>query len=196
MRKILFLCLLVLSSCTGDAKVKYTQQKQNRDTLSVDNLRFVVYALPFKYKDIILAQAILETGWFTSDNYVINNNLFGMRRAFSRATTADSTINGYSHYPNWQSSVIDYFLLQSVTEDINPTHSREEYYRYLDRIYSEVGRGYSSQLKSIISRLREKYPEDSVLDQGFIQHKAKVNNRTGHKSKPGKKTKNKKHGIY
>ena len=31
-----------------------------------------------KYPDIVYAQAILETGWFTSRLYLENNNLFGL----------------------------------------------------------------------------------------------------------------------
>jgi uncharacterized FlgJ-related protein len=136
-----------------------------------------IYALPFKYKDIVLAQAILETGWFKSENCIKNNNLFGMRRAYSRVTTSDTTINGYAHYANWNLSVVDYYLLHSVTQDINPSKSRDEYYHYVDRIYSEVGRSYSSQLKNIISRLSEMYPDDPYLDSRpkVTQHRTKRN---------------------
>ena len=74
-----------------------------------------------------------------------------MKQVFSRATTADTTINGYSHYPNWKQSVIDYYIKQSTRENIIPTN-REQYYHYLDKIYSEVGSSYSSQLKDIIKR--------------------------------------------
>ena len=168
MKIILPILVLLSLACSGRPRT----QKAPTDSLNVNSLRFAVYALPFKYKDIVLAQAVLETGWFTSDNCVNNNNLFGMRRAYSRLTTADTTINGYSHYPNWKASVVDYFILQSVTQDINPSRSREEYYHYLDRTYSEVGRSYSSQLRGIIQRLRAQYPEDYILDGGAsYEHK-------------------------
>jgi uncharacterized FlgJ-related protein len=158
--RVLFLLLALLPvACSGRPK----SQRITNDSLNVNSLRFTVYSLPFKYKDIVLAQAILETGWFTSDNCINNNNLFGMKRAYSRVTTSDTILNGYSHYPNWRSSVVDYFLLQAVTQDVNPSKSREEYYHYLDRTYSEVGRSYSSQVRDIIERLRKMYPDDYTL---------------------------------
>ena len=112
----------------------------------------MVWSLPFKHKDIVVAQAILETGWFKSPTCINNNNLFGMKQVYTRSTTSDTVLNGYSHYRNWRQSVIDYYILQSTRESIIPT-TREQYYHYLDKVYSEVGRSYSSQLKDLIQRL-------------------------------------------
>jgi hypothetical protein len=151
LKKIIILILIIPLST--NCKNQTLQQPINyQDSVTVDSLKMMVWSLPFKHKDIIVAQAILETGWFKSKNYQVNNNLFGMRQVFSRATTADTTINGYSHYSNWRMSVIDYYLKQSTRENIIPT-TREQYYHYLDKVYSEVGSSYSSQLKDIIQRL-------------------------------------------
>jgi uncharacterized FlgJ-related protein len=122
------------------------------DSMNVKNIQMAVWSLPFKHKDIIVAQAILESGWFKSKNCINNNNLFGMRRAYTRMSTSDTTINGYAHYANWRMSVIDYYLLQATRENIIPT-SREQYFHYLDKVYSEVGKSYSNQLKSILNRI-------------------------------------------
>jgi hypothetical protein len=122
------------------------------DTLNVENLILTVWALPFKHKNIVIAQAILETGWFKSENCSRNNNLFGMRRSYTRISTSDTTISGYAHYDNWKMSVIDYYILQSTRESIIPT-SEDQYLRYLNRTYSEVGSSYSRQLEDIIKRL-------------------------------------------
>jgi uncharacterized FlgJ-related protein len=148
--KILITLLLIVPLSCANATQQLPMNYQ--DSVSVDSLKMMVWSLPFKHKDIIVAQAILETGWFKSKNYQVNNNLFGMKQIYSRATTADSTINGYSHYSNWRMSVIDYYLKQSTRESIVPT-TREQYFHYLDKVYSEVGSGYSSQLKDIILRL-------------------------------------------
>lgn len=150
MKKLILLLLLMpfYTSCLNQTPPPLTIQ----DSVSVDSLKMMVWSLPFKHKDIIVAQAILETGWFKSKNYQVNNNLFGMKQVYSRATTADTTINGYSHYPNWRMSVVDYYLKQSTRESIIPT-TREQYFHYLDNVYSEVGSSYSSQLKGIIKRL-------------------------------------------
>jgi Mannosyl-glycoprotein endo-beta-N-acetylglucosaminidase len=151
--KKLFLLLITIplwSYC--NSPVKQMPPLTKTDTLTVDSLKMMVWSLPFKHKDIVIAQAILETGWFKSKNYQINNNLFGMKQVYTRSTTADSVINGYSHYANWRLSVIDYYLKQSVRENIIATN-REQYFKYLDKIYSEVGSDYSNQLKDIIKRL-------------------------------------------
>ena len=128
-----------------------SQQPLPDDSLTIKNLNYMVWSLPFKHKDIVVAQAILETGWFKSSTCINNNNLFGMKQVYTRSTTADTVLNGYSHYRNWRQSVIDYYILQSTRENIVSTN-REQYYHYLDKVYSEVGSSYSSQLKDIIRR--------------------------------------------
>ena len=144
-----------------------------QDSLTIQNLTYVVWSLPFKHKDIIIAQAILESGWFKSKNCINNNNLFGMRQVYTRTTTADTVINGYSHYPNWKQSVIDYFILQSTRESIVPSN-RTAYFHYLDKVYSEDGRSYSNQLKALIKRLD--LPSDDPKPTVKIHHKKKVKN--------------------
>ena len=83
-----------------------------------------------------------------------NNNIFGMKSPSTRVTTADSSINGYAHYQNWELSVIDYYLMLSVRNDVLKINSEDEYYRFVDQIYSEMGHNYSNQLKSIIIQLK------------------------------------------
>ena len=165
--KRLLLGLLALStiSCNGQ---NLDTSLTKEDSMNIKNVQMAVWSLPFKHKDIIVAQAVLESGWFKSRNCVNNNNLFGMRRAYTRMTTSDTTLNGYAHYTNWRMSVIDYYLLQSTRESIIPS-SRAQYFRYLDKVYSEVGRNYSDQLKDILSRLNLETGEDKI-----IQYKHKV----------------------
>lgn len=173
MRFIMTLLLFIPLSCVNATQQPLQQKISIQDSVTVDSLKMMIWSLPFKHKDIIVAQAILETGWFKSKNYQINNNLFGMRQVFSRATTADTTINGYSHYPNWRMSVIDYYLKQSTRENIIPT-TREQYYHYLDNVYSEVGSSYSSQLKSIISRLNLNNDDPKpTVKKTYVKHKPK-----------------------
>jgi uncharacterized FlgJ-related protein len=152
---LLFVCVVVACSFVvknEKKKIVKTPQVATGDTLNIDNLIQTVWALPFRHKNIVIAQAILETGWFKSDNCINNNNLFGMRRSFARISTSDKEINGYAHYTDWKQSVIDYYILQSVRESIIRT-TKDQYYRYLDKTYSEVGVSYSTQLKNIIKRL-------------------------------------------
>lgn len=179
MRILLSILLVVPLSC-ANATQQLPQSFQ--DSVTVDSLKMMVWSLPFKHKDIIVAQAILETGWFKSKNYQVNNNLFGMKQVFSRATTADTTINGYSHYPNWRMSVIDYYLKQSTRESIIPT-TREQYYHYLDKVYSEVGSSYSSQLKDIIGRLGLDNDDPQTIIKSSSHKKVKHTNKKHKKRK-------------
>jgi len=121
-----------------------------KDSITVNDVTLAVCSLPFKFKKIVVAQAILETGWFQSNNFKTNNNLYGMRVPYNRMTTADSSINGYAHYKKWEESIIDYYLMISVRNDIQKMNTESEYYKYLDYIYSEVGHSYSNQLKDLI----------------------------------------------
>ena len=181
--KKLLIAVLLFTSCNTKAQEAIIEPE---DSVTLHNIQMNVWALPFKHKDIVVAQAILESGWFKSNNFKVNNNLFGMRYPHTRVTCSDSSINGYAHYPNWHMSVVDYYLLQSVTESINPTHSREEYFRYLDRVYSEVGGSYSSQLKSILARLdlqTEECNQPKHTHKKSLKHGKSTTNRKNLRSK-------------
>jgi hypothetical protein len=176
MKKIVLTILLgiTLMSCDGQPPVLTIP----KDSITVKDVQLAVYTLPFKFKKIVVAQAVLETGWFTSKNFKVNNNLFGMRVPYSRMTTADTAINGYAHYKKWEESIIDYYLMLSVRNDIKSINTEEAYYHYLDYIYSEVGRSYSSQLKDIIARLKledfDNEPTQVYHSKKFTPHKKRT----------------------
>jgi len=69
--------------------------------------------LNFKYPDVVIAQAKLETGNFTSDIFLENNNLFGMKKAYSRINTATGVNKGHATYDCWRDSLLDYALYVS-----------------------------------------------------------------------------------
>ena len=176
MKKTLIALLFIIPvACANRPKPIQTQQD---DSLNVKNLTMAVWSLPFKHKDIVIAQAVLETGWFKSNHCTNNNNLFGMKQCYTRMTTADSVINGFSHYPTWRMSVVDYYLLQSTRESII-TSNREAYFRYLDKVYSEEGRNYSNQLKDIINKLGLENDDPKPVVKK-TKHKKTKHKRHGH----------------
>lgn len=89
-----------------------------------------------KHPDIVLAQAILESGYLTSQIFMENNNLFGMRFPERRETVATSKNKGYSVYNCWTDSVKDYKLFQDFLFR-RKEKTRDEYFDYLNRIYAE-----------------------------------------------------------
>jgi len=65
-----------------------------------------------KYKEIVLLQSRLETGFYSSDIFLNANNLFGMRYPTHRPTVATGTYKEHASYAHWSDSVIDYVLWQ------------------------------------------------------------------------------------
>ena len=105
--------------------------------------------LNVRYPYIVLAQSILETGYWESRIYQENNNLFGMKQARARATTAKGTQLGHAYYDNWKESVTDYALYQAAY--LNKLRTESKYLKYLDKNYAEA-KNYDDALLAIIER--------------------------------------------
>tara|TARA_B110000285_G_scaffold230116_1_gene296111 strand:+ start:1073 stop:1660 length:588 start_codon:yes stop_codon:yes gene_type:complete len=105
--------------------------------------------LNVRYPYIALAQSILETGYWESRIYQENNNLFGMKQARARATTAKGTQLGHAYYDNWKESVTDYALYQAAY--LNKLRTESKYLKYLDKNYAEA-KNYDDALLAIIER--------------------------------------------
>jgi flagellum-specific peptidoglycan hydrolase FlgJ len=87
------------------------------------------------HPEIAYAQAVLETGDFTSNIFKENNNLFGMRLAKKRFTLATGENRGHAVYRNWQESVDDYILWQGQWKR-TPIEKEWQYYKLLDKVYA------------------------------------------------------------
>ena len=98
-----------------------------------------------EFPEIVLAQALLETGQLKSKLFKQNKNLFGMRLPKSRSTTAIGKKNYYAVYKNWEGSVLDYKLWQDRIPD-KYKRNKTTYLSYLSRNYSKT-KGYSNKLK-------------------------------------------------
>lgn len=105
--------------------------------------------LNIRFPHIVLAQSILETGYWESRIYQENHNLFGMKQARARATTANGTQLGHAYYDDWKESVTDYALYQAAY--LNKIRKENQYLRYLDKNYAEA-KDYDKKLEAIIER--------------------------------------------
>lgn len=114
---------------------------------SKKTLEYKLNEMNFKYPHIVYAQAILETGNFSSKNFKEHNNMFGMKRAKARITTAKVSDNTYAVYDSWESSLIDYGLYQS--RYIYRIKSESDYYEYIKNNYASDPE-YIEKLKNII----------------------------------------------
>lgn len=131
-----------------DPKPKYIPKLDS--TFSQEALVEYVYSLNVRFPHIILAQAHLESGKFTSGIFVNNNNLFGMRQARLRPTTNKGTRNGFAKYDHWRDSVMDYILYYAVY--MHRFKTEEAYYAYLDGSYAD-----NAHYSKLIRKIAESY---------------------------------------
>lgn len=121
MKKMILIILLIWTSVadyapgSGDTITpaeKIEKWLQGID-LTEGHLKFAMQYCGVKHADIVYGQACLETGNFTSELCNTYNNLFGMRLARIRQTTAlGATPNNYASYRSWYDSVKDVALFQ------------------------------------------------------------------------------------
>jgi uncharacterized FlgJ-related protein len=102
-----------------------------------------------QHVDIVLAQAILESGTFTSKVFKTKNNMFGMKVPGRRETTAINK-KGYAAYSSWYDCVKDYKLYQDYITKNKPI-SRDQYVAIISKRYSETP-DYMQRLKKIIEK--------------------------------------------
>lgn len=82
-------------------------------SLNLENLKLAIKINGIIAPEIVLAQSRLETGHFQSELCTGHNNLFGMKKARRRPTTAlGATENDYASYRSWYDSVKDMKLFQ------------------------------------------------------------------------------------
>ena len=99
--------------------------------------RMISYAkqIGIKYIDVMVAQSRIETGWYSSAIFLEGANLFGMKLAKRRPTTASGEHRKHAKYSNWLRSVEDYKLWQEMV--LNKVSSREEYMNYIAKYYAQ-----------------------------------------------------------
>lgn len=109
---IILLCVISVGAQTQEQVAKELQRQQ------------------VPHWEIVLAQARLETGNFTSRNCKVRHNLFGIKH------------NGkYTTYRRWQESITDY------KKCISARYNGGDYYAFLRRIKYAKDPQYTNKLK-------------------------------------------------
>ena len=148
-----FFIILGLKSSTDKTKVGNLSQEEKLIILgefnefSEEKLILKINNLNFRFPHIVLAQAKLETGNFTSKSFIYANNLFGMKQARARSTTANGTALGHAQYDNWTDSLYDYALFSNAY--LNKIRIESQYFDYISQNYAEDP-AYVNKLKNII----------------------------------------------
>jgi len=132
-----------------DTNIYIIQSKQFSEEAFINLLK----DCNIKYPHIVLAQAKVESGNFTSKVFRQNNNMFGMRKARQRITTAESEKNTYAYYRDWIDAVHDYAMYQSVV--MRSVENEDQYFTKLGERYAEDSL-YVSKLRNIIKKQKLK----------------------------------------
>jgi DNA polymerase-1 len=138
LKKLIFISILFYS-CIINAKTT------NFDLLDFLNEIDTTCYFP----EIVKAQTVLETGWFTSSVCVNKHNYFGMTQF---------TSSQYAYYHSWKESIKAYSDWQKRKLKKHPEYfkNKKAYYKLLDSLYCfEVN--YSQRLKILINCQKFKY---------------------------------------
>ena len=109
----------------------------------------MLISLNIKFPHIVLAQAKLESGNYSSKIFKENHNLFGMKEARVRIHTSKGTQFNHAYYSHWKESVYDYAFYQC--RYLSGIRSESEYFSYLGASYAEDTE-YVSKLKRMIEK--------------------------------------------
>jgi hypothetical protein len=106
--------------------------------LNIENLLSILEEYGVKHKEIVAAQAILETGHFTSRNCTENKNLFGLRHPSD---------GSYYTFDTWEESV------KAYRDDVQYKYAGGDYYAFLHRIGYAEDRNYINKVRRIEKRI-------------------------------------------
>jgi flagellum-specific peptidoglycan hydrolase FlgJ len=125
-------------------------------TITVDNLARELQRQGIVYWRVVLAQAIVETGWeFNSALYRQTNNFIGMRIPGSRPSTRSGEHRGYSKYARWQDCVADIKIWQ---DHFWKGGTRDQYIAKLHRVWAQAP-DYAAHLHKLVREFDERFPE-------------------------------------
>lgn len=113
------------------------QWRKDHFLLSKENLYNELKAQQVDYPDIVLAQALLETGNFKSYSCTNRNNLFGLRNS-------DGTYMSFEH---WTLCVAAYKKYIQKYDSIP-----KDYYKYLDKLEYAEAPDYIDKLKILVKK--------------------------------------------
>jgi flagellum-specific peptidoglycan hydrolase FlgJ len=145
-----FLTIFILSSFIWKEVVVVQAEKEvvikTNEDFTKEKFLKEIEKYSFKYPDIIIAQALVESSHFKSPVFIENNNMFGMREAKIRISTSKGSNLNHAYYINWKDCIVDRALYEA---QYLSKLSREDYFKYLDKTYAE-GKDYSNLLKKVI----------------------------------------------
>ena len=138
----------------------YEDKEVNVDVKpTIENVYESIIKHGLSHPEIVLAQSILETGWYTSDVCLTKNNLFGLY---------NSRKMEYYRFNHWEESVVGYKEMIQYKYKTG-----EDYYNFLERINYAESKDYNITIKKILRHVKDfkKTQNDRRRDAENIQSK-------------------------
>lgn len=137
-------------------QIKYITQEtklaivRENNEFSEEKLIEYMKEIHMRFPHIVLAQARIETGFYKSQVFKLNNNLFGMKLATQRVRYSTGEKLNHATYETWRRSVDDYAIRQAV--EYSGIHREAEYYQCLKQ-YAEDST-YASKIKEMADKCK------------------------------------------
>lgn len=141
-------------ACVEEYSTMQVDTLQNREIYIASNpftpsiFKDYLTEVNVKFPEIVYAQAVIESGNFSSSLFLNHNNPFGMKIAKQRPTLNNGGHPIYASYYSWQHSVLDYAYFQS--RFMKAYDTQEKYLNRLSQIYAEDPT-YIDKLKKVIN---------------------------------------------
>ena len=135
---------------------EYVLSRDTKLPVHPDSIYVVAERAGAYYPEVIVAQAILESGCGTSNLAKSANNLLGMTKVNEsgrhRTTTQlpGRSRNNFGVYHNWQLSILDRVLWERSVFKRKP-RSREEYIRKMSNIYCKGNMEYVPNIHQLLN---------------------------------------------
>jgi hypothetical protein len=124
---IILIMYFQISTAPPNIVIYILRSDEETNLLCWSNIDRYISEIDIREPEIVKAQIRHETGNLTSRFCREQNNLFGMRLAHSRETTAIGEGNHMAIYRSWQESLKDYKIWQ------DKYYSTGDYYRFLSK---------------------------------------------------------------
>lgn len=141
---ILLLMISFHLPAPGIATIYILRTAEECHSLTWQNIDWYIDYYDLSHKDIVKAQIRHETGNLTSRFCKEQNNLFGMRLAKTRETTATGEGNRMAVYDSWPESIRDYKIWQ------DRYYHGGDYLKFLKDIGYATDHGYMRKLRKYL----------------------------------------------
>lgn len=144
MKRLVVICLLSILSIAELVNCKLSILPERPTELTLQTMHAELQCCNVAHADIVLAQAVLETGWFASNVCKTYNNCFGIMSW----QTYD-----YAKFDKWQDSVIAYRDRVQYKYD---SSKHDDYYAFLTDIGYAEDPDYIVKLKQVVKSVHKR----------------------------------------